>query len=218
MAIYKVVLNGSAYGQDIKNILYYRNGVDIDLSGLTVGGTVEVAQAVRTMVWTFMKPLLPTAYRLQDITAYLYNEGTFELVYQNPTTVQVGENGTGTGATNGPATCAIIKFQLEPTARFANGFKPPKRGYVAIGPLTDAEVKDDGTLNLDNANDAYWTALCFALANNVETILPIPAVFFPIRVHQDKILNVIRITSYADIRDAVCRDMTSFRRSRQPES
>jgi hypothetical protein len=69
---------------------------------------------------------------------------------------------------------------------------------------------------LDVGRDLLWTALCHALANNVETLIP-PAVFFPIRVHQDKVLGIFKITSYADIRDATLRNQSSFRRSRQPE-
>lgn len=217
MAVYKCVLNGQAMGQDIKNILYYRNGIGIDLGGLTVGGTVEVANAIKTTVWPLMKPVLPTAYTLQDITAYVYNEETFALLYQNPTTVGVQETGLATGNMNGPAPCAIIRMALEPTAFLVNGPKPPKRGYVAIGPLLDSEVTNTGEVDLSGGNQATWDALCFALANNIETLIP-PAVFFPIRVHQDKILGIWTITSFADVRDATVRTQSSFRRSRMPES
>jgi hypothetical protein len=214
--IYKVVLNGQAFGQDVKNILYYRTGIGIDVGGLTVGGTVEVANAVRTIVWTLMKPIMSTYFTMEDITAYVYNDTTFDLVYQNPTTVQVGEAGTHAGSMNGPANCAIVKFSLEPTFILTNGIRPPKHGYVAIGPLADSMIADDGNISMSDGMDARWTALCFALANNVETLIP-PAVFYPIRVHQSDVLGVYKITSYADIRDATVRARSSFRRSRQSE-
>jgi hypothetical protein len=216
MAFYKVVLNGQAYGQDIKNILYYRTGLGVDIAGLTVGGTVELANSVRAIIWPLMKQVLTDSYRLEDITASVYNDGTFDLVYQNPTTVQVGENGVRAGTLNGPATCAIVKFSLEPTMLIANGPKPPKRGYVAIGPLCDDQIGNGGSMVLDGLEDAKWTALCFALANNVVSLIP-PAVFFPVRMHQDKVLGVFRFTSFADVRDAMVRNMASFRRSRMPE-
>jgi hypothetical protein len=217
MAIYKVVLNGTYRGQDVKNILYYRNGIAIDLGGLTIGGTVEVADAVRTMVWTPLRAILSASYILQSITAYVYDEGTFQLLYQNPITVNVNEAGMVQGLTNGPAVCAILNFQLEPTSILTNGIKPPKKGYLAIGPLTDAQVGIDGDLDMSVPGSLYFTAVQLAMSNNVETLLP-PAVFFPIRVHQDKVLGVFKITSYADIRGSTFRGLTSFRRSRMPEA
>jgi len=217
MAIYKAVLNGQCEGQDVKNILWYRNGIAIDLSGLTVGGTIECANAIKTTVWPLMKVVLPVQYVLQDITCYVYDESTFNLLYQNPTTVGVGETGVKVGALNGPATCGIIRFALEPTSIVFNGPKPPKKGYVAIGPLCDSWIADDGTVPAIPDQKADWDAICFALANNIETLLP-PALFFPIRVHTDKVLGLIKITSFADIRDATLRSQSSFRRSRMPES
>ena len=219
MAIYKVVLNGAFQGKDIKNILYYRNGVGIDICGLTVGGTVELSAAVRAMVWPALSLVLPDSYELQDITTYVYNQETFALLYQNPTTEGVQEPGLVSGVTfNGPAPCAIVRMALEPTLFLLNGPKPPKRGYLAIGPLSDGWIKDNGEVLLDTGHKASWDVVCAALANNVETILPIPAVFFPIRVHQDKILNLWKITSFADVRDATVRTFSSYRRSRMPEN
>jgi hypothetical protein len=217
MAIYKVVLNGQCQGQDIKNILYYRNGIGIDLSGLTVGGTVEVADAVKAIVWPAMRPIMPTAYELQDITAYVYDESNFNLLYQNPTIVGVEQSGTLAGDLNGPATCAIFRFSLEPTSILLNGIKPPKRGYLAIGPMTDSRIDNEGKLTNDVDVRAQYAITAFALANNVETLIP-PAVFFPIRVHQQKVLGLFKIVSFADIRDCVVRVGTSYRRSRMPES
>lgn len=217
MAIYKVVLNGSAFGEDVKNILYYRSGIGLEIGGLTAGGTLELSQAVKTLVWPALKSVLPAAYRLQDITTYVYEDGTFNPIYQNPTTLGVGENGTQPGATNGPAVCAIAKFQLEPTIVLLNGPKPPKRGYLAIGPLTDSQVNNDGTVLYDGNSTLTWGACAFALGNNVEVLLPVPFVWFPVRVSQTKILGIFKITSYADVREVVIRDITSFRRSRQPK-
>lgn len=217
MAIYKVVLNGKAFGQDIKNILWYRNGIGVDLSGLTVGGTVEVATAVKDTVWPLMKAVMPAAYMLQDITSYVWDESTFNLLYQNPTTVGVGEQGVVTGGTNGPAVCAIVNFALEPTSIVFNGPKPPKKGYLAIGPLADDWIGDSAEMPKASGQKPAWDALCFALSNNVETLLP-PGLFFPIRVHQTKILNVWKIDSFADVRDATLRHYASYRRSRQPEN
>ena len=219
-AIYKVVLNGSFQGQDIKNILYYRNGVGIDIGGLTVGGAKECADAVKAIVWPVMRMVLPDAYTLDQIDAYVYDDQTFDLLYQNPHTLGVHQQGAETGhAMNGPAPCAIMKYILEPHVILVNGPKPPKRGYLAIGPLTDIRILDDGKLKLAAPDNLEWDALCAVMANNIATVLPIPAEFFPVRVHADVvgIVGKLKITSFADVRDCVMRTQTSFRRSRQPE-
>lgn len=221
MAVYKVVLKGSFQGQSIDNILYYRTGVGVDISGLTVGGTKEVSLAVKAMVVPPLLALLPNIYELQQIDSYVYDEQDFNLLYVNPYTEGVQLNGLQPSTEmNGPAPCAILKFILESHVILVNGPKPPKRGYLAVGPLRDGQIMADGALNLDEPFGIEWTALCDVMANNVETLLPIPAVFFPIRVHQDKILgsNKLKITSYSDIQAAVMRHFTSYRRSRQPEN
>ena len=219
MAIYKVILNGQAFGQDIKNVLYYRTGVGIDISGLTIGGTKELCDAVETMVWTPMRAVITGEYQLQEISAYVYDAQTFHLIYQNPYTKGVGEGGLFATTLNGTAPCAIIKFDLEPHVVFANGFYPPKRGYMAFGPIGQDEVDADGSILYPTGRKLLWDAMCLALASNVETILPIPAVFFPIRVRQDKVglTGSAQIVSWSDVRDATVRDLTSFRRSRQAE-
>lgn len=221
MSLYKVVLKGSYQGQSIDNILYYRSGVGLDISGLTVGGTKEVADAVKAIVWTGLRPVMTDQYELQQIDSYAYDDQTFHLLYQNPFTLGVGEHGTHlTGAQIGPANCAILKFILESHVILVNGPKPPKRGYLAIGPLLEDQIDDDGALTMSNGWNLKWDVVCAVMANNVETILPIPAVFFPVRVHMDKVGIALKleITSFADIQAAVMRHFTSYRRSRQPEN
>lgn len=221
MAVYKVVLKGNFQGQAINNILYYRNGIGVDVGGLTLGGAKEVADAVAAIVVPALRAVLSTDYLLQQIDSYVFNDQTFDLLYSNPFTLGVNEHGLDAGNTyNGPAPCAILKFVLENHIILVNGVKPPKRGYLAIGPLNDAQISDDGSLNMDLGRNLLWDALCAVMANNVETVLPIPAVFFPVRVHQDKvgIIPKFKITSYSDIQAAVMRHFTSYRRSRQPEN
>jgi hypothetical protein len=221
VALYKVVLKGQFQGQAINNILYYRNGVGVDISGITLGGAKEVADAVKAIVWPALKGVMSTQYQLAQIDSYVYNDQTFDLLYQNPYTEGVQEYGTNVGTGfNGPAPCAILKFILENHAVLVDGPRPPKRGYLAIGPLADNQISDDGTLNLGQGFNLLWDAVCAVMANNVETILPVPGLFFPVRVHMDKIgIGLkLKITSFTDVQAAVMRRVCSFRRSRQPES
>jgi hypothetical protein len=216
MAIYKAVMHGSALGQDVNNMLYYRTGVGIDIAGLTIGGTKEVADCLKAAVWPAMRPLLPGDYELQDITVYAYHDSTYELMFQNPYTLGVHELGTKSENTNGPAPCAIVRFDLEPTPILVDGPKPPRTGYIAFGPLGDDMISDQGYVVRTGALGGLWDALTAAVSTNLVNVLP-PVVFFPIRVHHDVVLGLLKITSFADVGDAVVRNVASFRRSRQPE-
>jgi hypothetical protein len=221
MALYKVVLKGVCQGQAVNNILYYRNGVGVDISGLTVGGTKEVADAVKAIVWPALCQVLNSTYTLNQIDSYVYNDQTFDALYQQPFTLGVQEPGQYDGVgMNGPAPCAILKFILESHAVLVDGPRPPKKGYLAIGPMGDDQVADDGSLVLDTANQLRWDAVCAVMANNVYTVLPIPAVFYPVRVHMDKVgIGLkLKITSFSDVQAAVMRHFTSYRRSRMPEN
>jgi hypothetical protein len=222
MALYKTVLKGTFQGQAIDNILYYRNGVGVDLSGLTLGGTKELSDAVRAMVWPALRPIMSPAYTLVEVDTYVYNDQTFDLLYQTPYAEVINEVGTHptTFGLNGPAPCAILKFVLESHPILVDGPKPPKRGYLAIGPLDDGQISNDGSLNLASPEGGLWTSLCNAVSENVETILPIPAVFFPVRVHMDRVgIGLkLKITSFTDIQGALMRHFTSYRRSRMPEN
>ena len=222
MSIYKVVLKGQFQGQSILNILYYRNGVGVDISGLTVGGTKEVADAVKAIIWPILRGQLPADYNLAQIDSYAYDDTSFDLLYQQPFTLGVQEPGLQASSAkyNGPAPCAILKFILESHSILVDGPRPPKRGYLAIGPLGDNQVLDDGSLDLAGGAQLAWDGICAVMANNVYTVLPIPAVFYPVRVHMDKVgIGLkLKITSFTDVQAAVMRHYTSFRRSRMPEN
>lgn len=210
-------MNGQALGQDIKNILYYRTGLGIDVEGFTWGGAVDVANLVKTEVWPSFKTLMITGYELQDITVYVYDEQDFHLLIQNPATVPVHEFGLQVAPWNGPATCAIVRFVLEPTSILFNGPVPPRRGYLAVGPLRDASINDDGSINIAGGEALNWNALCNAVSSNIASVIP-PVVFFPIRVKHTSVLGIWTITSFADVSSATLRTQSSFRRSRVPES
>ena len=218
MAIYHAVMKGSYQGQAVVNNLYYRTGIGFDLDGLSIGGALDLAQELKAQVWPSMKNCLPTGYTLESIDVYPYHDGTFDLLYQNPATVNVLESGYLTDATDGPCATAILKFNLEPTQVFGNGIFPPKRGYIALGPIISAWIDNAGKLTDELFLDAEGYIQTFAskLAMNITSLLP-PVVFYPIRVRQLNILGVYKPVSFADVNACVVRRRTSFRRSRMSE-
>ena len=80
---YKAVFNGSCKGQDIKNILYYRSGLGMDVLGLTLAGTEALAGNLKQEVWPALKNWLTPDYVLETIDVSAIND-EFQLVYQMP--------------------------------------------------------------------------------------------------------------------------------------
>ena len=214
---YKVVLNGSAQGQDIKNVLYYRSGLGVDVSGLTLAGTEALAGNVKQEIWAKMKLIMPNDYILETIDVSAIND-EFQLVYQMPYSLNVNEAGTGEGVIAGPAACMNFKFNLEPTS-IVNGIKPPSRGYIAVGPIPTSMVEETGYLNTGFMGAPNVVAFAASLAANVEQLLPVAFVWFPIRLKQSRILGgLVHWEAYSDIKGCVLSRRASFRRSRMPES
>jgi hypothetical protein len=216
--LYKTVLHGSCFGQEIDNILYYRTGLGVDISGLTLSGAGEVNNLVKLHVWPAIKTLLSSNYTLNEIVTYVINENSFDFVYQNPQSLPVVEAATGGEATDGIAPCLICKLNLEPTTVFANGVAAPKRGYLAFGPVASTWIDSDGHIHGDyyTATNGELVNVATAVSQNLVSVIP-PALFFPVRVHQAKVAGIFKIQSYADIDRAEFRRLASFRRSRQPE-
>jgi hypothetical protein len=214
---YKVVMNGSANGQDIKNILYYRAGVGVDMTGLPMAGASALAGNIKQELWPKMKQLLCNQYTLETIDVSPINN-EFELIYQMPHSLAVGETGAQTAPSFGTAACYNFKFQLEPTS-ILNGVKPPSRGYIALGPIPADKVGEDGYVNTDYLTNSQVLDFAAALGSNIEQLVPAPQTWYPIRLKQSRILGgLIHWESYADVSGAVISRRASFRRSRMPES
>ena len=214
---YKVVLNGSAYGQDIRNILYYRSGIGVDVSGFTLAGSEALAGNIKQEIWPAMKKVMPAAYSLETIDVSPIND-EFQLVYQMPYSEVVQEAGLVADITVGPAMCYNIKFNLEPTS-ILNGIKPPSRGYVAIGPMPSGWVGTDGYLKTVDMNAQDMQDFVASLAQNIEQLVPVAFVWYPIRLKQNRILGgLVHWEAYSDVKGAVLARRASFRRSRMPEA
>ena len=214
---YKVILNGSAQGQDIKNVLYYRSGLGVDVSGLTLAGTQALAGNIKQEVWPKLKAVMNSEYTLETIDVSAIND-EFQLVYQMPYSEVVQEQGSNTNAIGGPALVANVKFNLEPTS-IVNGIKPPSRGYIALGPMAVGDLQESGYWSTGMMTSQVWADVCTALSSNIEQLLPVAFVWFPVRLKQSRILGgLIHWESYSDVKGAVLSRRASFRRSRMPES
>lgn len=214
---YKGVFRGSYSGQDINNVFWYRDDGSLPFSGQPYFGGEDLAYQLKTEIWPLMRPLLPAGYRLVTIDATVHDE-TFAPLTGTPLVYPVDEVGSYASADSvGPALCAIVSFSVSPVYNFIPVNKPPKRGYLALGPLPEDAVDNTGLLAAGYRTGSAMTDFLTKLFDPLTNLAP-PGMFYPVRVSARMILGVFNFGGYSEIVDAVCRPRASFRRSRLPEA
>lgn len=186
MSFYRVALEGSYVGQDVVNVLWYRNATPF-ADALTFFGLLNALNAtVRDQVWRSKAPAHLGGYGLQEVMqeGYVLRKivttafsDAFSLINDTPVELNVAENGIRAGATNGPATYVNLHASLEPV--FGPGIGLPKRRSLKIGPLTDTDVETAGVVS--EAFAAILDGFGTAVSADLTTTLP-AAEFFPIAV------------------------------------
>lgn len=214
-AFYKVVTQGFYQGISFVNVFYYRVGLGLLPGGLNFGGAEALAYTFKNQVWTGnVRDIVPLDYTLQTITVYPYN-GAFDPMYNMPFTLTVNEAGTAAGSPVSPAGCVIVKFNMEGATLGLNGWFPPKRGYMAFGPLREGDVDASGKFNA--------TALSFYAANlavlgqdliNATSLVT----FWPIRISTRKIADVLTLRGFTDVNGITVNPVQKWRASREPEA
>jgi hypothetical protein len=217
---YKVVLNGTYQGEDNQNSLYYRTAIDPLGGALGFGGAEQLAELVNTHIVPSFLACKPETYILQTIDVTPRN-GLFELIYQLPYKMEINEQGSGgllTNKTDGPALALNIRFNLEPTVIGLQTFSAPKRGYIAVGPVSSDWIDDSGRLTDEFLNNPTndFNVLCEKLSMDLVSLLP-PCDFFPVRVaqHYGSVAGSLLGWGYADVQGASLDEYVSFRRSRR---
>jgi hypothetical protein len=216
MSFYRTSLVGAVAGQAVINVLWYRSG--ISLPGVDLLGFLDAINAeIQQTIWDNgspgnMRDALPASYTLVSIETVGYADN-YELLVDSPVTRSVNQSGNTDANTNGPAVCAILKANLEPA--IGPGVGLPKKGYLAIGPLTDSAVQNDG--RLASTTQTVMNTLGSALASNIVTEAP-PAILYPIRTRVTRVAGIVTYIGYRDVNGFVCRPVAKFRRSRLPEA
>jgi hypothetical protein len=130
--------------------------------------------------------------------------------FTSPISRDVNHPGLRNEATDGPATCAIIRFTLARGALTA-GLHKPRRGYLAKGPVPSAWISDGMVLGeQDRFND-----LADVLAQPISAGLAGANPFQP-RRYGEKQVGPVTLRGFADVIGASVRPLASFRRSRIP--
>lgn len=212
-ALYKIVVNGQAHGQDIQNYFGYRVGLGIDPSIWPLNGADVVASNFAGEVLPAMLAMLSVAYTCQTLDVYTYNE-QFELTLTQPFRMNINLLGTYEGQSLGPASNVTIKANFEPMF-ITEGLIAPKRGWISLGPLSE-DLFEDGQLtdSFFNSPTTQIHVLEQQMCQNLENLLP-PAIFYPVRLKQNKVLGVNTVVGYADIQSWSADRRLKIRKSRQ---
>ncbi len=206
---YKVVIKGTASGQEINNILYYA-----PLVPGTETFEEDVAAALGPAVtgaWkTHMLPLLSSNYALQGADVSMIDEDGGIL---SPFVVSTPDSGAG-GSATAPETmgmCYIAKFNCTPVAEVAP-HPVPRRSYLAIGPITADAAGASGLVTGLAGLSASFTA-AFTQGHLISGTL-----FYPYRVGRTYPPSTANpegtLAGVGRVHSIILRPYVSFRRSR----
>lgn len=236
-------VQGRANNQQIVNTVYYRTEIDVieEVLGVDINKIAEAtAEMVKQLFQANVLPTLHESYELLEVATKSYGFLEAELLNLSPLqeasyVLPVGNQfGGRTGSSNGPATCYNMRYLLA-KGTILDQLVGPKRGYLALGPLADSDIGDDGTLK--NGIDwlgGYQTKLDAAAADlSAVKALPGNPIIngvtnnqaYPVRVKKLRItspfdtnLFSFGINGYSDVVTCTFDDVASFRRSRKPEA
>lgn len=155
---YKVVVQGTAMGQDINNILYYSTATP-DVVSWDADAAAELGQDVADAWVETALPLLPAEYSFSGTVVSMVNEDGVTI---SPFTVPVADTGTG-GSASAIGTVAqvlIYKFNCNP-ATLVNAHPVPRRSYIAFGPMLESQINPGGQIatpaGFQTMGDALFT-------------------------------------------------------------
>ena len=211
MGFYRADLRSSCLGQQFLNTFWYR---DRDpFSGDLIDQSELLGEALNTHFFPALGAIMPAIVHEEctwEEWAIMPLEAIgFGPALSAPVVVTIGRTGGATGSVLPPATVGIISFNLRP-GLITSGLYQPRRAYVAIGPIAEAQVDDAGLIS--DPSYAAWQDTADVMAANVGTVLGAGG-WAPVRYGTNGTLQ-----GFAEVDGATARRVVSFRRSRMPEA
>jgi hypothetical protein len=199
---WKATIQASGFGQEFINVLYY---VD-DATGTATFDTARMGELANELddLWEAGPCLnLPTGYVGEQVSVVLVDD-------QNETISPFAVEATASFAGNGTvslataAACAVIGFRVGPMAEGQTD-PTPKRSYIAVGPLAESIVADNGLIGLTTMQqEAFMGDLAAVIVGSLGD-------YRPCRVGRGR---ADLQPSYGEVVDTIFRPYASFRRSR----
>ena len=211
MGFYRADLRMTYRGQAMQNTLWYR---DRDpFSGDLIEQAALLGEKLNAHFFPALGAVLPTIIHETahfDEWAVMPLEAIgFGPALSTPIVTVIDRDGSAGGEVMLPANVGILRFVLRP-GLITSGLYQPRRSYLAVGPLSEIHVDEDGRLT----DSVYggWSDAAEVFALNVGTVAGAGG-WAPVRYGNNGTLQ-----GFAEVDGCTPRRATSWRRSRMPEA
>lgn len=214
----RVAFEGEYFNQPIVNVFHYRSDTWSPLGGNPFDDVLSGMDAIILELKSTFLNLMNSNYTLVNVTGVGYDD-QYKIVTASPLVRNLATPGTnGPDATNGAAPCAILGLRCGQQHQINGiGESLRNRGYLTLGPLSDASV--DNYSHLLPAFAALVDVFAQHVDNSIVS-LDAMATLVPVRIHAkwNKVLlsHVLAWRTYSDVLGYTVNRVASYRRSRQP--
>jgi hypothetical protein len=216
----KVTFIGEYFNQRVINVFHYRSTAWLPLQGNPFDDVLAFVDSCITHQKPSMLAALPSDYTLRTVEGIGYDD-QYNIVTASPLIRTVNEAGLRGGTqTMGAASCAILSLRCGPQVQI-NGAGQSKRnrGYLAIGPLNEADV--DNYSHIVPLQVARIGSIGDEASAN-RTIIAPAVTLIPIRIHEKYAqvgpIKALLWRTYSDVLGYKVNAVASYRKSRQPEA
>ena len=152
MSLYRCFIRFSFDGQEMGNVLWYRDEQALPIGLDVPTAQQQLAEAVRDDVVmggvvgeTRLANILPTAVTLDDVTAQRIDANTWSPEVSAPSVANIGLPSLASGQAAASPICAIMRLVCVAKTLMPTDYSP-SGGYLAIGPLLAGWVGNDNEI------------------------------------------------------------------------
>jgi hypothetical protein len=214
----RIILQGEYFSQAIVNTFAYRSEDWLPGGGNPFDDATAFVEAFLSHCKTPFLQCLNQDYTLLRAQGIGYDD-SLNIVTASPVVITVNEHGTSSNpGTTGAIITAPLHFRLGEQVQITGIEKSKRnRGYIALGPMLEADCDDYGHLS-DTFVNGPLTTLAGVLDDNLIVLTPVAATLIPIRFHEHKVLGVVDGRTYSDIKGYTLPRRFGTRKSRMAEA
>lgn len=212
----KFTIISEHYTNTIVNVLWYRSTEWLPLQGNPFDDVQSLMDAVWSKIGTAYRAVLNADTRVLRMEGVGYSDALVP-VTSSPLIKTIDATGAnGNLLTTGSFVCATLGLRCGEQVQISGvGQSKRNRGYLSLGPITEAQVDNYG--HIDNGLSATIEALAQLLDDGITVISP-AVTLTPIRIHRRKLGPITVFQTYSDVRGYTLPRKASVRRSRMGEA